>query len=592
MANISGTSGANTLSGTSGDDSISGLAGNDTLIGNGGRDTLVGGAGDDVYVIDSSDDVIKGETSSSGKDTVETSYDFGTQLLFSYIENLTLRGSVIHGYGNGLANVIRGNGLNNILSGDKGADTVYGGGGNDTILGGSDTSADSLYGEEGDDYLKGEGGNDYLDGGAGADWLVGGTGTDTLVGGEGGDTYELSSADGVDVIKETGVQGRDRVLAGLTYSIANLTTIEDLTLTGGQAINATGNGLANHLVGNTAANKLTGGAGDDTLTGGAGIDSLVGGDGGDVYVLAAGDASDVLEETGATGRDRIEAAFSVSIAARPEFEDITLTGVVASSATGNDQANVLTGNAQDNTLVGGKGADSLDGGIGADTLDGGLGDDVYWLDDELDQVIEGAQAGFDTVFTTLSSYALSDDTHIETLVFLNDGGALGTGNQGNNTLVGGAGADTLDGGAGADTLKGAAGEDFYVFAGEFGADTIVESDLSEDIDVAGFADVRPDQLWFSQVSGTQDLRVSVIGTDNQLTLSNWYGDRSHTLEFFQVLTPTQEILSLARADVDVLVQAMASLPAIQPGQSELSVQQHQALDPLLAANWVLWSPAA
>ncbi len=48
MANITGTSGNDTLTGTSSDDTISGLAGNDTLIGLGGDDTLIGEAGNDT----------------------------------------------------------------------------------------------------------------------------------------------------------------------------------------------------------------------------------------------------------------------------------------------------------------------------------------------------------------------------------------------------------------------------------------------------------------------------------------------------------------------------------------------------------------
>jgi serralysin len=68
----------------------------------------------------------------------------------------------------------------------------------------------------------------------------------------------------------------------------NLTgqAIENLTLTGGAAINGTGNGLANRITGNDAANLLQGGTGGaDTLDGGLGADTLTGGSGPDAFLF-------------------------------------------------------------------------------------------------------------------------------------------------------------------------------------------------------------------------------------------------------------------------------------------------------------------
>ena len=59
MADITGTSGNDTLIGTSGDDNIFGLDGNDTLDGAGGADNLSGGAGDDIYYVDGNDQVLE-----------------------------------------------------------------------------------------------------------------------------------------------------------------------------------------------------------------------------------------------------------------------------------------------------------------------------------------------------------------------------------------------------------------------------------------------------------------------------------------------------------------------------------------------------
>ena len=61
--------------------------------------------------------------------------------------------------------------------------------------------------------------------------------------------------------------------------------IENLVLTGGLAIDGTGNARDNQLTGNGAANLLLGAAGDDALTGGAGADTLTGGNGADQFVF-------------------------------------------------------------------------------------------------------------------------------------------------------------------------------------------------------------------------------------------------------------------------------------------------------------------
>lgn len=517
MAIINGTSGNDSLVGTSANDSISGSGGNDTLVGNGGKDTLNGGTGNDVYVIDSADDSIAGESSIfNGTDTIETTFDFGTTALRGYIENLTLRGAVLNGYGNSLNNVLRGNDLGNVLYGDTGADTLYGGGGNDNLYGGVGTYNDVVYGEAGNDFLDGDAGNDTLDGGAdndniyggagndslvggtGNDLLVGGEGTDTLVGGDGSDTYELTATDGSDVINETGTGGRDLVRSALTFSIASRTTIEDVTLTGTSAINATGNTQANALTGNSANNRLEGGAGDDTLTGGSGTDTLVGGEGGDVYVLSANDVGDVIEETGTTGRDRIEAGFTTSIATRAQFEDITLTGVAAINAIGNDQANVLRGNAVGNALDGGKGNDTLfggdgndilygadgddylDGGLANDTLIGGEGGDTYVvglsIPDGVETIQETGTTGRDSILSSID-YSLNSSSSlatIENLALVAGSAALNaTGNALNNEITGNALNNVLNGLGGQDTLRGGAGNDHYIVEDD-GVDTVIE----------------------------------------------------------------------------------------------------------------------
>ena len=78
---------------------------------------------------------------------------------------------------------------------------------------------------------------------------------------------------------------------------------------------------------------------------------------------------------------------------------------------GLDGADYLSGGRGDDTLEGGKGNDELAGNEGNDTMRGGLDDDIYWVDNLGDVVIENANEGLDTVFATFSGYELPD--HVE-----------------------------------------------------------------------------------------------------------------------------------------------------------------------------------
>ena len=225
---ITGTGGINTLSGLAGNDTLVGGSGADLMNGGEGADSMSGGSGADIYLVDDLGDRVI-ETSATQIDLVIASVSF---TLTTGVENLDMLTGAIDGTGNSVANEITGN------------------------------SADN--------NLVGSGGNDTLIGAAGADTLNGGTGNDTMIGGNGSDTYIVNSL--TDTVTENGT-GLDLVESSVSHILgANL---ENLTLTGVNNINATGNTVANILIGNAGVNKITGMEGDDTLTGGAGADRFV-----------------------------------------------------------------------------------------------------------------------------------------------------------------------------------------------------------------------------------------------------------------------------------------------------------------------------
>jgi VCBS repeat-containing protein len=473
---VIGGDGNDTLNGEAGDDRLFGDAGNDLINGGLGMDTMQGGLGDDTFVVDNvADQVI--ENAGEGNDTVQAGV---TYTLSENVENLTLTGSAnINGTGNGLANVITGN---------SGSNALFGLAGNDTLVGNS--------------------GTDLLDGGAGADNMQGGLGDDT---------YVVDDAN--DVVTEAAGAGTDLVQSGISYTLgANL---ENLTLTGTDNLNGTGNTLNNTIVGNAGANVIDGGAGTDTMSGGAGDDT---------YIVDA--TADVINEAVGGGTDIAYASATYTLAAN--VENLVLTGAAAINGTGNAQDNVVTGNGADNVLLGlagndilraGAGNDTLDGGLGVDTMEGGIGNDTYVVDNAADAVVENAGEGVDTVQAGVS-YALA--ANVENLTLTGSANIDGTGNAldnvitgnggnnvlngmgGNDTLIGGAGNDTLIGGAGLDNLQGGLGDDTYIVDD---ADTIVEaSGAGIDTVQASVSHTLAANVENLVLTGTQDL----TGTGNAL----------------------------------------------------------------------------
>ena len=156
-----------------------------------------------------------------------------------------------------------------------------------------------------------------------------------------------------------------------------------------------------------------------------------------------------------------------------------------------------------------------------------------------------------------------------------------TGNELNNAIWGNAADNLLEGGAGNDSLVGGAGNDTYWLGRGFGIDTVTENDATAgNTDLARFeAGIAVEQLWFAK-SGN-NLNVSIIGTNDRLTVKNWYlGDAYHVEQF-----KTSDGKTLLDSQVHNLVNAMAAFSPPAAGQTTLSASQAAALAPVLAANW-------
>ncbi|HKA45805.1 MAG TPA: calcium-binding protein [Burkholderiales bacterium] len=198
--------GNSVLSGDAGNDTLTGAAGPDVLDGGTGADTMIGGFGNDTYVVDDTGDAIT-ENSGEGTDIVQSSISY---VLGPNLDNLTLIGTAaIDGTGNADNNVITGNGNNNTLNGGGGVDELRGGPGNDSYI-----LNDGLLSEP------------------------------------------------LDAVLESVNEGIDFVFTPFNYTLP--ANVENLTLTGSDNVNGTGNELDNVLTGNGGNNVLDGGAGTDT----------------------------------------------------------------------------------------------------------------------------------------------------------------------------------------------------------------------------------------------------------------------------------------------------------------------------------------
>lgn len=536
--------GSGSINGTGNDRSntLTGNTGSNVLDGGAGADWMTGGRGNDTYLIDHPGDVVA-ELAGEGTDRIVSGIDAA---LGAHVENLTLTGVAVHGTGNGLRNSIVGNAADNVLSGGGDNDTISGGDGHDLIDGG--TGNDSMSGGTGNDTyvvdsmgdriteLSGQG-NDHvlssvsltlgnhvehltlaglfaingagnslantITGNAANNVVDGKAGADVLTGGLGDDTYVVDNAG--DVLVELAGEGTDTVQSSISFVLAD--HFENLTLTGG-AVAGTGNDGNNIIRGNSLSN---------TLNGGVGADTLIGGRGNDTYFV---DDMDSVVEAAAEGTDTVITAGNYVLGAN--IENLTLTGALSMSGTGNALANRLTGNAGDNilsggagrdTIYGGDGSDTLDGGTGADTMYGGTGNDVYVIDDAGDRINESANSGLDEV---QSSIHFTLGSHLENLTLNGLADINATGNSLVNVLTGNAGNNRLDGKSGADIMAGGAGDDVY--AVDNAGDQVIElSGEGNDLVLSSISFVLPNHVENLTLTGSSTLNGTGNDLDNVIT---------------------------------------------------------------------------
>jgi Ca2+-binding RTX toxin-like protein len=439
MATITGTNNTDDLIGTAAADIIDGLM---------DKDKMSGGKGNDIYFVDNTADMVV-ENDKEGTDTVKSTVSYS---LGNFVENLTLLGTDnINATGNQQDNILTGNDGNNVL--------------------------------------------------------LGGDGNDTLIGGKGDDTYIVGGIG--DKVQETVANanggGVDTVVSSVDFSLAALANVEKLFLAD-TALKGSGNALDNTLVGNVFDNVIDGGKGADAMTGGSGNDTYFVDNAGDqVNEIANGGTDTVISTiTFTTGFKNVE-NYTFNTTADLEFNATSADNIIKGGSGNDDIAggsgkDQLFGNAGNDTLTGGSDTDVLDGGTGADKMQGLGSDDLYYVDNAGDQVIEAMNDGNDGVVSSITLSKLYDN--VEQLILAEGKGNLnGTGNDLDNRLYGNEGANILDGGTGKDAMFGGKGADTYIV--DNAGDTATETDGG----AAGGIDLVKSQVSFALSDNLENLTL-------------------------------------------------------------------------------------
>ena len=559
---------------------------------------------------------------------------------------LNAKGLVLHGGSdddvleslNSQANLLYGHDGNDTLIGGTGQDTLYGGNGDDTLLGG--TGQQTLYGGAGNDILVANFASNA------AVHFHGGTGDDLLVGSGRGDYYYFKRGDGQDTIDERGRHtsyaendrlylqgdivpgevvltrdgldllirigdGSDQIRVLEWYDPSGMNRISELRFADGTIWDQAtlhSKGLVLHggagndtLVGlNGEFNKLYGGNGDDILIagnlgdslyggagndvlsspftantiahfhGGTGDDLLVGSGRGDYYYFKRGDGQDTIDERGRhtsyAENDRLYLQGDIV----PGEVEVTRDGLdlLIRIGDGSDQIRVLewydpSGMNRISELR------FVDGTIWDQATLHSKGLTLHG--NNTDEVLDGIAGQANIMYgyggnDTLTGSSVSDKLY---------------GGDGNDVLMGGSGNDTLVGGTGNDLLDGGAGSDRYHFGLGDGQDRITDYQTTSNTDVLLFTgNIAAEQVWFTRAGN--DLVVSLIGTEDSVTVADWYLGSAYRIEEIKTFDGV-----LLHTKVDALVNAMAAFTPPPTGETALPEEYHTALIGVMTSNWQL-----
>ncbi|PKU24353.1 hypothetical protein CWS72_12240 [Telmatospirillum siberiense] len=575
-----------TLAGGSIGSNVSLGAGNVTLT-SVGADIIHAGSGNDTIIVSGNSTIYAGSGQLSvfgrGESGVATVYGNGGTTLIdgdsggidyigdsqaaSIVDNLSY--TEIDGRNGHLT--ITGTGWVRTINGGSGGIDVINALGGDTITtaAGSTNTISMIYGA--DVYSNG---NDTITCGSWGTNIIA-TGNATITGGQGNSHYTLNGIDSLTSYASDTINVGDSAIATVIASgtVSNINdnggTIHfsgvsqgddiDATLTGVGTIYTWGGSNASTITTSTTGAVVTLAKGNDhvislgadDITTGSGNDYIQASAQGDrIHIIAGSDAHSITIANLSTTADTID--FSGFASTPIVSQTLDSSGLVVHLSDGS----TMTANGFASTLS--TPVDSQTATIARQNCTATL------------------QGDNDTVSVTGSA---------DTLAFYGNNATVAiSGNFAQTTINGDSASVTVSGSwdttavSGSDNNIRVTGQKDTVSIGASGTTTIDAGGASDAIIQFG-SGISADQLWFSR--NGDDLLVSVIGTNEQTDLQNWYAGTSSDISQFK----TADGHALLNTQVSNLVDAMASLSAPAPGQTTLSTTQATQLEPVIAANW-------